>query len=533
MVYKHSFFQLVHKEDGTYIKVYPAMNGGNPLTFEIVSRYLDAKKITDYNSRAINEVISTATEPTEVKVSVQKILPQSEYLDVAISLDRSKAIGIFYPPSNKGKLIDKNDIISDLHMAGVKYGIAETVIDKYLAHRQFCTPVLLAKEKPVKEGRSASIKYNFNLNIDSKPKMNEDGSVDFHHLDMINNVNEGDILAELTPAVMGEPGKDVCGNPIMPKKVVKKILKHGKNIHLSEDGTKMYSEVNGHVSLGGDRVFVSNVYEVPADVSVASGDIEYDGDVTVRGNVVTGFKVEAKGDIIVDGVVEGATLIAGGQIILKRGIQGMGRGHLEAGGNVIAKFIESAEVKSGGSVTSDAIMHSTIIAKGDIDVGGKRGMIAGGSVKSGTAISARILGSNMGTQTLVEIGVDDEKQAELHQIESDLKELATELESNIKVFTMFRNKMQKGDDLKPDQKRNFLMAKGKIEKLDAERKEKMERQLILKKEIENYQAGRVKVNGVTYPGVKVTIMNVSCFIKEEIVHSQFVKDKGDVRVMSL
>ena len=97
----------------------------------------------------------------------------------------------------------------------------------------------------------------------------------------------------------------------------------------------MYSKVDGHVELTDGKVFVSDTFEVLADVDTSTGDINYDGNVHIKGNVRTGFCVRAKGDIIVDGVVEGAELYSDGQIILKRGIQGMNRGLLQAKGNII------------------------------------------------------------------------------------------------------------------------------------------------------------------------------------------------------
>ena len=139
---------------------------------------------------------------------------------------------------------------------------------------------------------------------------------------------------------------------------------------MSEDGLRLYSEVSGHVSLTDGRVFVSDTYEVAADVDSSTGDIDYEGNVVVRGNVITGFTVKAKGDIEVYGVVEGAYIEAEGQIILRRGMQGMNKGILKANGNIITKFIENAEVIAGGYINTDSIMHSKVSAKGDIVVGG-------------------------------------------------------------------------------------------------------------------------------------------------------------------
>ena len=135
-------------------------------------------------------------------------------------------------------------------------------------------------------------------------------------------------------------------------------------------------------------ISVSNVYEVQADVDTSTGDIEYNGSVNVKGNVRTGFKIRAKGDVEISGVVEGALIIADGDVILHRGIQGMGRCQIIAKGNLVSRFIESAVVAVNGYIETDTILHSKITAKGDIFVRGKNGNIIGGNVRSTSLIEA-------------------------------------------------------------------------------------------------------------------------------------------------
>ena len=139
------------------------------------------------------------------------------------------------------------------------------------------------------------------------------------------------------------------------------VLIHGKNIELTEDGLQLISLVDGHATLEGDRVFVSDNYDVPADVDNSTGDIEYNGSVTIKGNVRTGFSVHANGNVEIFGVVEGASIYADGDIILHRGIQGMGKGKLVCKGNLISKFIESADVSAEGYIETDTILHSNVI----------------------------------------------------------------------------------------------------------------------------------------------------------------------------
>ena len=73
-----------------------------------------------------------------------------------------------------------------------------------------------------------------------------------------------------------------------------------------------------------DSVFVSDVLIVE-NVDNSTGNIEYEGNVQVNGNVCTNFRVKAQGNVEVNGVVEGAYIEAGENIIIARGMNGMGK----------------------------------------------------------------------------------------------------------------------------------------------------------------------------------------------------------------
>ena len=178
MAYKNGFFQLLHKPDGTYVKVYPPMAGGQPLSIEMLLAYLETKKIECDIKELNRELMKVQDTPLEIKVNSNEQLPENEYLSITISPDSMEAVGVFFPPSNKGKLITKAEILSDLAMAGIKHGIQERIIDAYLAGRQFCIKIPLARGTKPREGKSAVITYHFNTEVNSKPKVNEDGSLE-------------------------------------------------------------------------------------------------------------------------------------------------------------------------------------------------------------------------------------------------------------------------------------------------------------------------------------------------------------------
>ena len=166
----------------------------------------------------------------------------------------------------------------------------------------YCTEIVIAKGMEPQHGTDAWIEYFFNTEINAKPAYNEDGTVDFHQLsNIISHIEKGDLLARLHPEDRGKSGKDVTGKETLPRTVKGKRLQVGKNIRLSEDGMEAFSEVTGHARVYNEQIFVSDVYEVPADVDNSTGNIDYKGNVYIKGSVREGFTVFAEGDVVVDG----------------------------------------------------------------------------------------------------------------------------------------------------------------------------------------------------------------------------------------
>ena len=531
---RNGFFQLALKQDGTYLRLFPAVDGGQQITYDEVNNYLSDKKIYDYDIKALGNALTVSkSEMNEVKLFASTVLPETECVKVIISSDRMSAIGRFYPASSNGQLMTSKEVINSLVHAGIKYGVIDESINSFFQRRKYCKDIILAQGiKPV-EGRDAFINYHFNTDNTLKPKQNEDGSVDFHQLDRISSTNAGDILATLIPSIQGKAGIDICGNPIQARKVINKILKYSKGIHLSDDGLTMYSDVSGHVILADDKVIVSNTYDILADVDASTGDIVYEGDVTVKGNVITGFSIQAKGNIIVYGVVEGALLIAGGQIILKRGMQGMNKGRMEAGGNIITKFIENAQVTAGGSITTEAILHSKVSAQDDITVGGRKGYINGGEIRSTTAINVKTAGSTMGTNTLLEVGINPGVIEEYHNVEKNINNIKSELEKLLPVLTLYKKKISSGEKLSSDKIDYVRTSTQDCIALSTELRECTNRYEQLKIEMNNNSGGSIRVENIAYPGVKIVISNVICFVRNEVHYSKFIRDRADIKIIGL
>lgn len=528
----NAYFQLLMNESETYLKIFPSVDGGEDLTIDEVTSYLEKVNIHEYNIKDIGSLIHYEVELGYILLLYDKMYPVDEMMKITIAPNKLSVTVRFYAPSNTGKCLTRDEIIWQLNQEKVKFGIDEDVIDVHLVNPSYCTDIVIAKGLEPVHGKDAEIKYHFNTEPSIKPKLNEDGTVDFHQLDNIGHVKKGSVLATLIPEDRGTPGKDIYGTDIPPKKVVRKILRYSKDITLSEDGLSLISNIDGHAVLAAEKVYVYNTYDVRGDVDNSTGDIFYEGNVYIKGNVRAGFKVTASGNIEVEGVVEGAEVRAGGNIVLKRGIQGMEKGLLVCKGDLIAKFVESSTVIADGFIHTETILHSNVSAEGSILVQGSKGSLIGGNVRSGSLIEAKVIGSAMGTTTVVEVGSNPKLKDKINENNTSLRKKSEEIHK-IKQLTellVSKKKMGKLDDDKRELlvtvANNFKQLKEEIDNIKQENAK-------LTNSLKENASAKIKVIGDIHPGVKVVISGDFILVHNANTHCQYKKENGEIRVLPL
>ncbi|WP_330369759.1 FapA family protein [Butyrivibrio sp. FCS014] len=180
--------------------------------------------------------------------------------------------------------------------------------------------------------------------------------------------------------------------------------------------------------------------------------MEYEGSVEVKGVIASNFSVKAGGNIVVKGIVEGATLDAGADVILECGAKA--GGNIKAGGNVVTKFIENATIMAKGSITSECILHSTVASGTEITVTGRRGFIAGGKVTAADKIRAKVLGSEMGANTIIEVGADPQLKIRLKELQKNIQTASKNIDSIKPTIDGFTKMLKAGAKFTPDQVAN-------------------------------------------------------------------------------
>lgn len=217
--------------------------------------------------------------------------------------------------------------------AGLKYGLRLGELNQDLLSELEGT-YDLAVGTPPTPGHDASIRYVFQ--DDPKPVDLDAIRIDHFELHGTSGVPKGAVLAVKTPPEPGLPGRDVYGQVIHPSPVRDVEIWVGEGAALSDDGLQAIALVAGLPYLQAGTIRVKEVFELPGDADVSTGNISMDGDIIIRGSVLENIRVQSNtGSIVVHGLVSGATLRTRGSITVFRNVV---RSQLFAGGASIARM---------------------------------------------------------------------------------------------------------------------------------------------------------------------------------------------------
>ncbi len=439
------------------------------------------------------------------------------------------------PPGPGERLPTFDEVLSFLAEEGIVFGILEDSIKSALEEGKVGEFFLVAQGIEPEPGVDGYIDYKFNKDRELKPVVLEDGRVDYKNIESVENVVKGQLLAVKVPCKPGRDGKTVTGKVLKAYRPKDPKIPAGKNTYVSEDGLKLFAACDGHVVFEGGKVVVHPVFVRQGDVDLSVGNIEFVGDVVIKGSVLTDFCVKAGGNIEVYKVVEGAILEAEGDIIVKGGVLGRGKAFLKAKGDIFLKFAEQATLEAGGSVVADeAIVNCKVMAKGSVIAKGKKGSLVGGEVFASDSVEVMNLGSELGIKTYVEVGIDPALKQEYAEINENLSELQKKLREVSKGVETLKKIEEKVGALPPDKKdlylkmtRAMFQLRGQLDRLKKRKEEIEEIMNKVKRE------GKVVVRGVVYPGVRIVVRGAKYIVKEPLKEVVFSREGNEIKIGAL
>ncbi|MBE7720290.1 MAG: DUF342 domain-containing protein [Lacrimispora celerecrescens] len=322
--------------------------------------------------------------------------PKAAQAHLYISHDRMAAWIYVIPPFNGGEGIKEEDLKSLLNQERITKGIIEDALKSIVEEQIYDQSVLIAKGVLARNGIDGSIKDHFKRTLNLEFKEDENGSVDYKKLNNIQSVKEGEVISTITLAVPGENGMTITGHPYpCVIKGTNVPIPSGRNTSLTEDRTLLISRRTGHVTFANGKFQVDPLLKINGNIDNSTGNLDYDGDIFITGDVRNGFSVKATGRIDIRGSVEGAQITAQGAITIASGMSGNGRGVLTSDSDIKCRYLEHCTVSAKGNVYAESIINSKIESGQDIIVTSGMGVIIGGSLLASNSINARIIGSKV------------------------------------------------------------------------------------------------------------------------------------------
>lgn len=522
------FYELEYKENGVFIVVHPPVGKGKRIEPREIVERLNKKKVRNFKQEIIELACLKADKTPLCIADFQEEVKIDAQVSVTVSPDKMKASIVISPPDG-GRTVNIQDVVEALNRNGVCYGINKSNLENITKYPVYSEPIIIAEGTHPTNGQSGKVQFYFDLNKDRKPTILEDGRVDFRDLNIIESVERGKVLCSLIPPLPGMSGKTVVGSeiPAVDGKTAK--LPRGKNVEISEDEQNLIASIDGQVNYIDGKVNVFANYEIPADVDNSTGNVKFIGNVIIRGNVLSGFTVEAGGTVEVWGVVEAATIIAGGDIILRRGMQGMGKGVLISGGDIIAKYIENSIIEAKIDIKSEAIMHSTIKCGNKLELSGKKGLLIGGISRVGKEIHAKVIGSYMATVTELEVGLDPSLKERYKQAREELIKLEEDTKKADQAITILK-KLEAAGSLTPE-KHEMMVKSVRTKVYFSNRINELRQELVdIEQRLQEEANGKVKAYNFIYPGTRVSIGTCMMYVKENLQYCTLYREGADIKV---
>jgi uncharacterized protein len=332
---------------------------------------------------------------------------------ITLSDDAMRALLTLTAPVN-GLAVSSEDIVAHLAEMGILSGLDQGAIAEAVLAESAHDVVVARGREPV-NGQDGYLVRLLPEVRTRTPQVSENGQVDYRDLGAIMVVHPGDALMRRHPPTSGVPGRNLVGEPL-PATDGQALMFAASLLgtqHPESDPDLLESAITGQPIDVRGGMMVEPVLVLDA-VTLASGNIRFEGSVVIRGDVDSGMSVVADGDIEVGGVVDMAMLDAGGSIVVKGGvIGGLARkegnaGLIHADCHVECGYAQNALIEAGDCIViDDTAVGCELIAANHIVVGrSKRGCLIGGRHQATLSVTAKQIGSEQRIATIFEVGVN-------------------------------------------------------------------------------------------------------------------------------
>lgn len=485
----------------------------------------EVRKLSAEELAALREQIRSGMNRQDIKaqMAAESFISEPEsakQIDVEIADDKMSAKMTLSEPGEEQYTVP--ELINVLRSKRVVIGIRTQVLMDMVNNKIYNTAVVVAAGKPLVPSQEGYYEYFFDTEEHRKPEIREDGSTDYGAVGRLANVKEGDRIALYHPATAGESGYDITGLEKPAKPAKEKPSLRGQHIRFDENTNEYFATKAGKISLNESNIEILDVHEINDNVTIIQGKIEFFGDLYIHGDVESGVVIRAGRNVVIDGTVGAATISAGGDIVLQKGIQGAGKGKVSARGNIFSDFIEYAKIDAGMDVYANSIINSDISTQGSVIVSGSHGSIIGGDTHGLKGIVTNEAGSESEVKTVLQAGFKEEEYEKYQELNNQERKTNSKLEKIVEdITTMFKASAKAGAVTKAQKSAILLLNERKVECEKMLEKIKSDK-LDISSKMARSMGASITVRGDVYRNVVIKIDTATQYIWKTEAFVRFI-----------
>jgi len=432
-------------------------------------------------------------------------------------------ITLIKPASEQGN-VSEDEIYNQLYEAGVNFGVRENEISLIAEGKKEGERFLIAEGVYPVHGKDSLSEFYFSTGSSFKPKVSENGHIDYKDVDLVKSVLKDTVLIKKTSATPGINGYDVTGKELKALPGKNTDISLGAGVYRdSADNNVVKAAVDGIIFYDEKKntLEVQKLYKVQKSVDYHTGNINVKSSVEVEGDVKPYFKITTPYNIQIRGIIDNASVNCGGSLSVTGGIVGDGKQLICVSGDVHTAYINNQYVKCCSSIyVNSEIRNSIIECEDEIVMVKGSSVIIGGKISAKNKIVAAIVGNIYSVRTEIEVGMRLEYGEVYNKKLSEkkvLKKKVETLKAEIADFTEGRpEETAYIDTLFARMEESDIML-GKIQKEISE----------IESNYYNCSNPVIQISGRIYPGVIIRMKHAMMEITEEMSHVQFYLDEDE------
>ncbi len=424
-------------------------------------------------------------------------------------------------------------LVECLRNFGVIKGLLEDKVRDIFESKKYDEEVCIAKGIAPEMGEDGRIEYTVDIDdLGQTPKRLSSHKVSFKDIKLYEYVAEGNVIANKIPPKPGKPGFTVTNRTIAPIEAQKAEFPEMDFTKKSDDDNHLLVTEDCCIKKINGIIYLEPSLHVPESISYKTGNVSSKVAVVVEKDVLTGFDLHSEKSIQVGGIVEGAKIEAKGNVIIRGGIQGKEKAVIDSNADITARFISNATTNSlGNTVVESEIVNSKVWAGGQVFVTGHPGNIVGGEINADSDVVANSIGSELWIKTIIRIGG---RAQDLTTMIRETQDKITSQEEAVDKCNQIIDALRMRESQSPLPNKDVKKSKLQAEEMLSQAKQNLEELFFendsLQKQYEDslQKSRTVRAKVTIYPGTVIKIQDVELTVNNSTGPVMFLKQGAEI-----